>query len=317
MPQIDLEPDAAVQAAAEWLAGQNDHTGRAVVPETKQRFGITALQVNRGDQAREPNARGEGISMRGFATISPTAWQTDVRKLRGDPMAIATFYHLTTSPHSTMIGIYPLPLIYLAHDLGSPLEGASKGLQRVIDEGICTYNHDNEIVWVHEMAASQVAARLSPKDNRVSSVAKQLAVLPICPISLAFYERYRDPFHFRDQLFLEEFERAFQGPSEPLQKPLRSKDKEKEQEKDQDLGQGKGKFGSDEEELGSAPARENEPEDPYYPRPTLEEGRRFLISIGVPANRMEEALHRLMHSALFPCDVEEWKREASALRGAA
>jgi hypothetical protein len=43
--QTDLEPDAAVQAAAEWLAAHDDHSGRAIVPETKQRFGITALQV--------------------------------------------------------------------------------------------------------------------------------------------------------------------------------------------------------------------------------------------------------------------------------
>jgi hypothetical protein len=45
MPQIDLEPDAAVQAAAEWIANQRDHVGRAIVPEVKQRFGLATPEV--------------------------------------------------------------------------------------------------------------------------------------------------------------------------------------------------------------------------------------------------------------------------------
>lgn len=45
LPQTDLEPDFAVQAAAEWLANGRDQTGRAIVPEMKIRFGITALQA--------------------------------------------------------------------------------------------------------------------------------------------------------------------------------------------------------------------------------------------------------------------------------
>lgn len=55
--------------------------------------------------------------MRNFATIPPSVWQTDLKKLRGDVEAIAVHYHLTTSSHSTMIGIYPLPVMFLAYDI--------------------------------------------------------------------------------------------------------------------------------------------------------------------------------------------------------
>lgn len=43
--QTDLEPDVAVQAAAEWLVKGRDPTGMAIVPEMKVRFGLTALQA--------------------------------------------------------------------------------------------------------------------------------------------------------------------------------------------------------------------------------------------------------------------------------
>ncbi|TJU96010.1 MAG: hypothetical protein E5Y12_25460, partial [Mesorhizobium sp.] len=219
--------------------------------------------------------------MRAFATVPPSTWQTDIKKLRGDVDAIAVHYHLTTSSHSTMIGIYPLPIMYLAYELGTPLEGASKGLRRVCEAGIASYDEGTEIVWVHEMAASQVAPRLSPKDNRVVAVAKHLAALPICPISLSFFARYREPFHLADQPILEEFERAFRG----APKPLQSKDKEQDQEKD--LGEGQEQFRSGEEESLALTRANDGPEAAYEPRPTIEENKRVLIGLGVPLNRME------------------------------
>ncbi|WP_334541620.1 hypothetical protein [Rhizobium leguminosarum] len=250
--------------------------------------------------------------MRGYAAIPPSIWQTEIKKLRGDIEAIAVHYHLTTSTHSNMIGLYPLPLMFLAYEIGSPLEGASKGLRRVIEAGICTYDEASEIVWVHDMAKSQVAPRLSPKDNKVVAVAKQLAMLPICSITLDFYTHYRDLFHLGGQPILDEFERAFQAPS----KPLRSKEQEQEKDQDQkkDLDTGTGPFGS-EAKMDTYPhVRKNEPEDPFDPPRSVEEGKSFLLSKGLPPRYMDQALQRLMRGALFPCDIEAWIEE---VRGAA
>ncbi|PTM96488.1 hypothetical protein C7449_103507 [Mycoplana dimorpha] len=223
--------------------------------------------------------------------------------LRGDGEAIAIFFHLLTSQHSTMIGVYPLAIGYMAHDLGIPFEGASKGLRRVCHSGLASYDEDRELVWVHDMASSQIAPRLAPKDNRVTAVAKQLELLPICPITLAFYEKYRDRYHLKDHPLLADFERAFRGASEPL--------RSKEKDKDQDLGPEEGKFGSGDEEGTYTHARANdEPELPYDPPATLEEGRATIRSLGVPSSFFEPALTRLMMQALFPCDVERWKAEA-------
>ncbi|MGO8074731.1 hypothetical protein AB9F41_19710 [Rhizobium leguminosarum] len=250
--------------------------------------------------------------MRSYATIPPSIWQTELKKLRGDVDAIAVHYHLTTSTHSNMIGVYPLPLVFLAYDMGSPLEGASKGLRKVIEAGICTYDEESEIVWVHDMAKSQVAPRLSPKDNRVVAVAKQLSMLPICSITLAFYIHYRELFHLWDQPLLDEYERGFEGAS----KALRSKEQEKEQEQGQkkDLDSRTGLSGSEAKKDTYTHVRENEPEDPFDPPGSVEEGKSFLLSKGLPPRYIDQALQRLMRGVLYPCDIEAWIEE---VRGAA
>lgn len=235
--------------------------------------------------------------MRSFAQVPPTTWQTEVKKLRGDTNAIAVYFHLLTSLHSSMIGVYPLAVGYMAHDLGIPPEGASKGLQRVCESGLATYDPELELVWVHDMAAAQIATRLSPKDNKVVSVGKQLELLPICPITLAFYGKWRDLYHLKDLPNLDEFESVFQGASEGL----RSKDKEKEEDKEQDLGEEEEYFGSGNEKNQPARFSMGTP----YPTPSsVAEAKTFLLNLGVPHSRLDECVRLLMGGNFSPYELE-------------
>lgn len=160
--------------------------------------------------------------MRKFASIPPRVWQVDLKAVRGDLEALAVHYHLTTSGHANMLGLYYVPITYIAHEIGCPLEGASKGLLALVQAKICSYDFERELVWVHEMAADQIAPHLSPKDKRVKGVADQLSMLPMCPITLGFYRRYRIPFHLYDEINLEEFELSMPDDVEAPSKPLRS-----------------------------------------------------------------------------------------------
>lgn len=70
--------------------------------------------------------------MRDYAKVSPRFWLGETgRELRkaGAEAQVVAFY-LMTSPHANMLGLYYLPVLYLAHETGLGLEGASKGLQR-------------------------------------------------------------------------------------------------------------------------------------------------------------------------------------------
>lgn len=137
--------------------------------------------------------------MREFAKLSPQFWIGMTGKaLRGDRDAQIVALYLMTSPHATMIGVFHCPVMYVAHETGLTIEGASKGLQRVVEEGFCTYDHDRELVWVHEMARFQVGAELKANDNQVPAIRRAFMQLPECQIRRGFHARYRDAFHLPD-----------------------------------------------------------------------------------------------------------------------
>lgn len=129
--------------------------------------------------------------MRDYGKVSPQFWTGKTGKtLRGHMEAQIVALYLMTSPHSTMIGVFHLPKLYLAHETGLTMEGASKGLQRCIDSGFCVYDEETETVFVVEMAAHQVGEVLKPGDLRAKGIFKQYAAIADTPIGRAFSERY-------------------------------------------------------------------------------------------------------------------------------
>jgi hypothetical protein len=111
-----------------------------------------------------------------------------------------------------MIGVYVCPIVYVAHETGSPLEGATKSLQRLVNMGFCTYDEDAELVWVHEMARYQIGDELKASDNRVKDIQKQYENLPEGPIKSGFFEKYGRCFHLVEHKPLAS---PFAGPPKP------------------------------------------------------------------------------------------------------
>ncbi|EPO8269196.1 DNA-binding protein [Raoultella planticola] len=167
--------------------------------------------------------------MRDYATVAPQFWLGKTgRELRkkGAEAQVVSFY-LMTSPHANMLGLYYLPILYIAHETGLGLEGASKGLKSSIEAGFCSYDEDTEMVWVHEMAAYQVGKALKPGDNRCAGVRSEYASLTENSFLSSFYERYKDDFHLS-------IKRETRQISEGASKGLRSQDQEQDQEQEQD-----------------------------------------------------------------------------------
>lgn len=116
--------------------------------------------------------------MRDYSKVNGQFWTGKTGKaLRGDAQAQIVAMYLVTSPHSNMIGVYHCPILYVAHETGLPIEGASKGLQRLIEGEYCTYDEASETVFVHEMAKYQIGESLSPNDKQVKGVQKQFDVI--------------------------------------------------------------------------------------------------------------------------------------------
>jgi hypothetical protein len=173
--------------------------------------------------------------MREYAKLAPTFWTgTTGRALRrrGSEAVVVALY-LVSSPHSNMLGLYYQPLMYMAHETGLGIEGASKGLRDCIECSFCSYDEASEMVFVHEMAAWQVAESLSSGDKRCKGIQKDYDALPDNPFLEAWFDRYAKAFHLDAKRSnpVEKPEVA-QGASQAPSKPHRSQEQEQEQEQE-------------------------------------------------------------------------------------
>lgn len=169
--------------------------------------------------------------MRNYSIVVPQFWiGSSGRQLRGDALAQVVALYLISNPHANMAGLYYLPLVTMAHEIGSPLKGALKGLQRVVGVGFATYDKASEYVFVHEMARYQIGDSLKPGDNRISSIVKTVGECPSPLLVNKFRERYADVFHLPELPKQETPE----SPSEAPLEPLLSQEQDQEQDQDQD-----------------------------------------------------------------------------------
>jgi len=173
--------------------------------------------------------------MREYAKVGPTFWTGATGKAlrrRGSEAVIVALY-LVSSPHSNMLGLYYQPLMYMAHETGLGIEGASKGLRGCIEAGFCRYDDDTEMVFVHEMAAWQIADALSSADKRCRGIQKDYDSLPDNPFLGAWFDRYCRAFNLTARReFKGEQSVGNEGASQAPSKPHRSQEQEQEQEQE-------------------------------------------------------------------------------------
>lgn len=170
--------------------------------------------------------------MREYGKVGPKFWiGATGKKLRAAGMeAQIVAMYLMTAPHANMLGLYYIPMAFIAHETGLPIEGASKGLRSAIEAGFCEYDEESEVVWVVEMASYQVGESLKPNDLRVKGVQNEYASLPENPFLSRFYDKYAGAFHMESC-------RGSASPSKAPSKPLPSQEQEQEKEQEQDQEQ--------------------------------------------------------------------------------
>jgi len=169
--------------------------------------------------------------MRDYAKVVPKFWTGETGKAirKKGPEGVVVAMYLMTSPHSNMLGLFYQPLLYMAHETGLGLEGATKGLQTCIEEGFCRYDDASEMVWVEEMAKFQIGSNLKAADNRCAGIQKEYDALQDNPFLYEFWLRYHPEYHLSDARGYEFYE----GPSKPL--PSQEQEQEQEQENQSSL----------------------------------------------------------------------------------
>lgn len=164
--------------------------------------------------------------MRDYSVITPAFWIGETgKKLRGDGNAQLLAMYLMTSPHSTMTGVFHCPVLYMAHETGMTIEGATKALARLLEVGFCEYEESSETVFVVRMASFQIADTLKPNDNRIIGLKKEVAKMASALMKARFLAIYSVAFCL---ISVTENTASAIAPS----KPLRSQEQEQEQEQD-------------------------------------------------------------------------------------
>ena len=162
--------------------------------------------------------------MRDYAKVTPQFWIGETGKaLRGDIEAQLVAMYLMTSPHSEWTGVFHCPILYIAHETGLPIEGASKALARLIEGGFCMFDAPSDTVFVFNMAKFQIGSVLKPSDKRVKGIQDDVKKWPDGRIKTEFLRLYNALFSLG---FDVQEPSPFQAPS----KPLRSQEQEQEQE---------------------------------------------------------------------------------------
>lgn len=147
--------------------------------------------------------------MRDYGKVSPQFWtQGTGKSLRGHQEAQLVALYLMTSPHSTMIGVFHQPKLYISHEVGLTVDAVSKGLAKCVELGFCLYDEETETVFVVEMAAHQIGETLKSGDHRTKGVHKQFINISQPEIRRAFFDRYGDDYDLPE------------APCKPLESPL-------------------------------------------------------------------------------------------------
>ena len=139
--------------------------------------------------------------MRDYSIVSAKFWIGETgKRLRGDRDAQLLALYFVTSPHAAMSGLYYCPLTYVSQDIGMPADVVFEKLSLLRSVGFCSYDYDSEVVFVVEMARYQVAEKLELRDNRRTSIVREIAKLRT-PLVQLFLDRYAEAFRLDVAVF--------------------------------------------------------------------------------------------------------------------
>jgi hypothetical protein len=109
------------------------------------------------------------------------------------------------------------------YEIGCPIEGASKGLQRLIEVGFCTFDEPTKTVWVHEMARYQIGESLKPKDKRQIHIQRIFAAIENPLIQQGFFDKYGAAYQLTMPLRTVKKDSPTEGASKPQAAPSEAK----------------------------------------------------------------------------------------------
>jgi hypothetical protein len=138
--------------------------------------------------------------------------------------------YLITCDSSHSSGLYRIALPTLAHELGCPLEGASKALRRVSELGFCVFDQDAGVVFVTHMAREQIGPTLNPGDKRRKGLVTHLEDMSDTALLADWLREYSAPYGIDIQAPSKPLPSPFQAPSKGVAHRDRNRDRNRDRD---------------------------------------------------------------------------------------
>lgn len=170
--------------------------------------------------------------MRTFSKLATSFWTDEPgRQLRarGPQLQVLAIY-LISNKHSNYTGIYSLPKMYIAADLGIDMNSVDAMLRQLDELHYAKYDESAEVVWIIDAAREQLGESLKAADKMVKAVQRELSDLPKkCVLTAQFIERYADAYHLKAEAGEPAKRPAPAGAETPVQQTLPGADKPRAQ----------------------------------------------------------------------------------------
>lgn len=126
--------------------------------------------------------------MRSQSTIEHSIWFKTMRNMTLNEKLLAIY--LRSSPSSTYLGLYYLPLPIMIHETGIPEKEITNTLNRLSQLGFAYYHPQTQQIYVPSMAATEIGGQLKEGDKRIKALQRLFEDLEYSPLCDLFYRDY-------------------------------------------------------------------------------------------------------------------------------
>lgn len=135
--------------------------------------------------------------MRDFNKVSGKFWMSPFAKSlkQWGAEAMLLSIYLQTNHHTHSVGVFYLPIHYIAHDTGIPIQQVQTLLKVLCKANFCRYDFTEEYIWLINYALEQAGGPLKEGDNRIIQAQKYCEGLPQLDFLDEFYQTNKDDFH--------------------------------------------------------------------------------------------------------------------------
>lgn len=136
------------------------------------------------------------LKIENYVKICASFWNEIINKKMKpfrSTLIIVSLY-VQTCRHANVLGLYYLPLSYIAYDTGIDEKKVRAAMKYLQETHFCSYDFNHEYIWIHEMAMEQVGEKLDADSDLIDVINHFYHSIPALSFLKDFFEIYGERF---------------------------------------------------------------------------------------------------------------------------